>query len=197
MKSDVFKITQDMTDMEALLAETEKCAAYSGLDKKQTIRLRLLAEELVDMLPELLEYCSGEFWYECEGKKCEIHASVLLDDMLSVDREKLMSVSKSGKNAAAKGIMSKIRIAAETMFAEYMTMPPDAYYDFYSMGTVPEPFYYSTTWSLCQYKEAMEEKKDEVAWDELEKSIIANLADDVIVGLKGRNVDVIIKKDFS
>ncbi|MBO5560973.1 MAG: hypothetical protein J6A07_04930 [Firmicutes bacterium] len=198
MKSDVYKISQNMTDMEALLAESERCANYSGLSAKEGIRLRLLAEELVDMLPELLEYCSGEVWYECEGRNFEIHASVLLDDMLSVDREKLMSVSKSGKNAAAKGIMSKIRIAAETMFAEYLTMPPDAYYDFYSMGTVPEPYYYSTTWSLCQYKLAMEqeEKKDEESWDELEKSIIANLADDVVVGIKGRNVDIILKKSF-
>ena len=31
-------------------------------------------------------------------------------------------------------------------------------------------------------------------WDELEKSIIANLADDVTVGINGNNVEMIITK---
>ena len=39
-----------------------------------------------------------------------------------------------------------------------------------------------------------EEKKE--AWDELEKSVITKIADDVIVGIKGRKVDIIVKKAF-
>ena len=35
------------------------------------------------------------------------------------------------------------------------------------------------------------------AWDELEKSVIAKIADDVIVGLKGKRVDIIVKKSFA
>ena len=34
-------------------------------------------------------------------------------------------------------------------------------------------------------------------WDELEKSIIANLADDVIVSVKGNRVEIEIKKNFN
>ena len=33
-------------------------------------------------------------------------------------------------------------------------------------------------------------------WDELQKSIVAKLADDVIVGVRGKKVEIIIKKEF-
>ena len=195
MKTDVFKIENDASSLERMLEETEKAAKYADLDSKQTIRLRLLSEELIGMLPSLLEYCSGEFWVECEGKKFELHVAVVVDDMLSTDRDKLFSVSTSGKNAAAKGIMGKIRAAAEMMLAEYFSLPVDMQYDFYNMG-MAEPYYYANAWTLNQYRQSAQEQ-DEEAWDELEKSIIANLADDVVVGIKGKKVDIIVKKSFA
>ncbi|MBQ9518718.1 MAG: hypothetical protein IJR59_02355 [Firmicutes bacterium] len=195
MKTDVFELSQSTQNLEGILTETEKAAQYGGLDSKQTIRLRLLAEELIGMLPEMLEYCSGKFWVECNKKDYELHVEVELDDIFAADREKLMSVSKSGKNIAAKGIMGKIRAAAEMMFVEYMTLPVEYQTDFYSMGMAMDPFDYASMWTLSQYRTVAEEK-DEDKWDELEKSIIANLADDVMVGIKGRKVDIIVKKSF-
>ena len=54
-------------------------------------------------------------------------------------------------------------------------------------------------WSLLSYKEDVDgssgEDKDE-AWDELEKSIIAKLADDVIVGVLNGKADITVKKSF-
>ena len=195
MKTDVFELTQDVQELEKMLSETEKAAVYSGLDKKQSIRLRLLAEELIGMLPELLEYIKGQFWIESKGKAFELHISATLDDMFAADREKLLSISTSGENAAAKGVMGKIRSAFEIMLKEYVTTPPVYYNEFYSMGLVPDPMYYYSIWSLEQYKEAAKANLD--AWDELEKSIIANLADDVMVGIKGKQVDIIVKKNFA
>ncbi len=194
MKTDVFELSQDNKNLEDLLDATEKAAVYSDLDSKQTIRLRLLAEELIGMLPELLEFVKGEFWVESKGKAFELHFAATLDDMFAADREKLMSLSTSGKNAAAKGIMGKIRAAFEIMLIEYATVPLPVGYDYYDMGMMPDPAYYSALWSLEQYKEAA--KQDVDAWDELEKSIIANLADDVVVGIKGKQVDIVIKKSF-
>ena len=194
MKTDVFKFTDNTDELERMLDETEKTAKYVGLDKKQTIRLRLLAEELMGMLPEMMEYCSGEFWIESVDKQVELHVSVKLDDMLSADRDKLLSVSTSGKNAAAKGIMGKVRAAAEMMLIEYFSLPADMQYDFYNMG-MSDPYYYANAWSLNQYKAAVAQNTE--AWDELEKSIIANLADDVIVGIKGKQADIIVKKNFA
>ena len=46
------------------------------------------------------------------------------------------------------------------------------------------------------YNISSKEEKTE-AWDELEKSVIASAADDVIVGVKGRKADIIIVKKFA
>ena len=193
MKTDVFELTQEKQNLENMLNEAEKAAAYSDLDKKQTIRLRLLAEELIGMLPELLDYIKGEFWIENEGKNFELHLSASLNDMFAADRDKLLSISTSGKNAAAKGVMVKVRSVFETMLVDYVTAYNGNYNTYYSMGMVSNPACYSSAWSLVQYKEA---EKNEDEWDELEKSIIANLADDVVVGIKGKQIDIIVKKKF-
>ena len=43
----------------------------------------------------------------------------------------------------------------------------------------------------------MNKEEQVVAWDELEKSVIASVADDVIVGVKGRQANIIIVKKFA
>ena len=109
MKSDICKISHNKDSLMVLLNETEKAASYSNLDKKQSGRLRLLAEELVGMLPELLEFSDGEFWVESEGKNFELHTALTPNGLMNNEmREKLLSVSTSGKNASAAGIMAKI-----------------------------------------------------------------------------------------
>ena len=53
----------------------------------------------------------------------------------------------------------------------------------------------STSWSLNKYKDAQKEKEE--PWDEIEKSIIANIADNVKVSVKGKVVEIVITKDFA
>ena len=207
MKSNICKLNKDLTCLEAVLAEVEKVTTYNALEDKKALRLRLLAEELCGMLPGLVENFSGEFWAENEGDNYELHVELKADDM-SIDlRDELISVSKSGKNAAAKGIMGKIRAVAETMLLAasdptLQTIPVGEFYDYhgYNMGfgyidptiTIETGYIYS--WSLSNYKTAVEEKEDEYA--ELERSIVAKLADDIIVGVRGKNVEIVVKKSF-
>ena len=76
MKSDICTLpegTKDLDSLSAILNEVEKTAEYVELDKKQASRLRLLAEELVEMLPSVLSYASGKFWVESQGKSFELH----------------------------------------------------------------------------------------------------------------------------
>ena len=47
---------------------------------------------------------------------------------------------------------------------------------------------------MFNYKTAVEDKEDEYA--ELERSIVAKLADDIIVGVRGKNVEIVVKKSF-
>ena len=107
-------------------------------------------------------------------------------------RDELISVSKSGKNAAAKGIMGKIRAVAETMLLAASDptryIPADNYYDYhgFNMGfgyidpALSCDTGYIYAWSLCNYKTTVENQKEE-AFAELERSIVAKLADDIIV----------------
>ena len=199
MKSDICLLTKNDSDtLKKVLAETEKAAEYSSLDKKESGRLRLLAEELFEMIPSVLQFSSGEFWIESEGKKFEIHTCLKPTELLTIEkREEILKVSTSGKNAAAKGIMSKIRLAATFMMIEYennsdLTLSGASFFD---DGLGINPYFSLSSWSLEQYRKKIQDEKGE-KWDELEKSIIANIADDVIVGIQGKQVDIIVKKAF-
>ncbi len=207
MKSNICKLNEDLTCLEKVLAEVEKVAVYNSLEEKKTMRLRLLAEELCGMLPGLVENFSGEFWAENNENEYELHVQLKADDMNFELRDEILSVSKSGKNAAAKGIMGKIRAVAETMllaaFDPAVSCPVSEFYDGtgYNMAfgyvdpIIAVEAGYTYSWSLDRYKGAVEEKEED-AYAELERSIVAKLADDIIVGVRGNRVEIVVKKSF-
>jgi len=195
MKSDVCKLSIGGADLKMVLKETAKSAAYRDLNPKETGRLRLLAEELVEMLPSLLRYSEGSFWVESTGKSFELHVALAPNETLTGQkREQLLDVSTSKQNAAAVGIMAKIRIAAEFLLVDYEETSKMSE-TFYVPGTPSVISLADPTWSLSSYREDAKKAQGEV-WDELEKSIVANLADDVVVALEGRQVDIVVKKKF-
>lgn len=199
MRSDIYSLKKNFEDYSAIPAEAEKVASYAGLDEKSTLRLRLLAEELVCALPRLLETGEGEFWIDETKKKFSLHLKIIPTDILDVDEDKIFSMSSTGKNAAAVGIINKICIAVEYMINAQARAARDMPYDFYDMGMNPEYSQYSM-WTLAQYKSSIEnsddDHKDEEKWDELEKSIIANIADDVSVGMINDTIELIVTKQF-
>ena len=56
---------------------------------------------------------------------------------------------------------------------------------------------YSYLWSLDEYRNTVKKEEKTAEWDELEKSVIASVADDVIVGVKGKNANIVIVKKFA
>ena len=208
MKSNICKLNEDLTCLKAVLAEVEKVTTYNALEDKKALRLRLLTEELCGMLPGLVENFSGNFWAENDGNNYELHVELKAEDMAIELRDELISVSKSGKNAAAKGVMGKIRAVAETMLLAAFdpnlqpAIPADEFNDYhgYNMGfgyidpTIALETGYVYSWSLYSYKVAVEEKEEEFA--ELERSIVAKLADDIVVGVRGNHVEIVVKKSF-
>ena len=199
MKSDICVLSaNDIESLKKVFSETEKTAVYAALDKKQSGRLRLLAEELVEMLPSLLAFTAGEFWIDCKGTNFELHTTLTPNNSLTSEkRDELLKVSSSGKNAAATGIMAKIRLAATFMLIDYeknvAEMPATA--AFYHDGMGANPYFPISSWSLENYRAKAKSEQGE-KWDELEKSIIANIADDVLVGVEGKKVEIIVKKSF-
>lgn len=198
MKSNVCPLSGKDGELKAVLQEVDKCTSYNQLDHKSALRVRLLAEELVGMLPALLENAEGSFWIENDKNKYELHVSVTAKATADFfTREKLLSVSTSGKNEANKGIMGKIRAAAELML---FPVGDDVMLNDFVGFEVDPSMSFSHAWSLRRYENQISNQDDSAekaeAWDELEKSIIAKLADDVVVGIRGKKVDIIVHKKF-
>lgn len=182
--------------MENILSEVEKVTAYNELPHKEALRLRLLAEELTGMLPELVNHFDGVFWLQNDEKKYELHVELSVAGMSKEVKDSLIAVSAAKKNAAATGFMGRVREIAENMLlrSEDSDYAFDSYQYMYDYSL---DLHYSYAWSLDRYvANNRDAAKKDAEWDQLEKSIVAKLADDVIVGVRGSKVDIIIKKEF-
>lgn len=198
MKSNVCIIKKGGIGLDAILAEVDKVTAYNGLDKKSALRVRLLAEELTGMLPELVKNFDGRFWMQNEANKYELHVELSVEGMSKEKKASLIDLSANKKNAAATGFMGKIREIAENMLL-YSEESGESHFSAYNYlcdyGTFD--YRYTYAWTLDNYASQRKEATANVEeWDQLEKSIVAKLADDVIVGVRGKNVDIIIIKEF-
>ena len=193
MKTNRISVDQHNFSLNAVLCEVEKVAAYNGLEGKQALHLRLLAEELMGMVPELLEYCGGNFWIECDDSEVDLCVELSALTMSTELRDNLIDISKSKKNSAAKGIMGKIRAVVDYMVYPDETQMYDAFFVKYGLESA---VLMDDTWSLANYKNNVGENHNEEAWDELEKSIVSKIADDVTVGVQGKKVKIVVKKKF-
>lgn len=207
METDRIAINNRGIGMEKAFGEVEKFARYHGLSRKETLRLRLLAEEMFGMVQGIVGDFGAFFWLEGEKKKTALHLEAYVD--MNMDKkEELLSVSSSGKNMAAKGVMGKLRDLMESYLLNYEDVSRYAAdsginmfpYDDYGMMYAGMDWN-SHYWSLERYKNGVEEHMGEEpaaqAWDELEKSIVGKLADDVLVGIRSDKVELVIKKDFT
>lgn len=199
MISNIYKIKSGYNNLEEILEESERVSVYNELTKKETLSLRLLCEELYGMLPEILGDFMGEFYIQFEKGLCKINVLIETEDMDYNKRTQILDVAKNKKNAAGVGFVGKIRSAIEDCFAkdsisEVYTAPV------YGVDAAPVQYFdvsYSECWSLNKYKSSLNENDEYEIWDELEKSVIAATADDVIVGIKGKKAEITIIKRFS
>ncbi len=204
MKSDIIKITPTGEGVEEALIETEKAAAFRGLDHRQTLRLRLLAEEMTGMLKTIVGPTQLRYWVESDGNAFSLHlaANTAMNSEL---RRELLKTSTTGENAAAKGFMGRLRdIFTRLADSDAVAAIPYEYGYSYvdvtgfdaSMDMSPNAMLYG--WSLNAYKAAVEEHREETPeqWDELEKSITAKLADEVKIFIRGNTVEMVIEKAF-
>ena len=191
MKSNVINITQSEDNLNQILVETQKVAALTTLSDKQILRTRLIAEEFISMLKELSTDFAGEFWVENENLNFSYVAQIHVNEAMDLQtKRKFIDVSSAKKNTT-KGIIGKIRDIIENLLYPENAMFRSSFVAYQLESAV----LLNDQWTLNKYKDA--EKDNAEPWDELEKSIIANLADDVIVSVKGSNVEIVIVKDFN
>ena len=195
-------IKNDGTGLEEALDRTTAFAESLNLPQKERIRLRLLGEELFGVVCAVTKEFSAEYWAEIDGDT----AKLTLEAKTSMDPEKkmnLVDISSKGRNEANKGLMGRIF----DIFEYIMFTPVDvSAFDMAQMqaGNVQMGCYAgavtsSYIWSLDQYRNdvrnAHENNEAKEEWDELEKSIIANIADDVKVWIEGDKVCLVIEKE--
>ncbi len=202
--SDKFMVNSDAGRMAAARYATEDFAWQIKLDKRDALRLDLLVEETLGMVKNMLEDFYGQLWFTADGKACEIHFEAT-SDMDVEKRQELLSVSSTGKNTATRGFMAKLgEVISGALHGFGRTM--DAYgQETVKYGIVhsPSPMMGNadmmTVWTLQTYRDGLDQACDdeaEAALDELEKSIVAKLADDILVGVKGDRINLVIKKQF-
>ena len=190
MKTDVMIVSNSGARMEEALNQVGKVAAYKGLSAKNALHLRLLAEEMLGLMRSIAGELDGEFWIEDNDDVYELHLKVrtLIDEE---QRRQLIAASTEGKNEAARGLMGKLR-----SFFDLSGGAPVMHGLFMPGGSMaPE----SMTWSMADYREQLQQfaHRDPnalEAWDELEKSVVANVADNVKVFIRGRFVEMVIYK---
>ncbi len=199
MKTDVITVSSKGARMEAALIQADKVAAYKEMTPKNALHLHLLAEEMMGLMRSITGDVTGKFWIQDEDGVYELHLQTE-KWLTSETREKLLAASTTGKNASAKGLMGRLRnffeVGADEDIAAYTN--PLVLPGMYETTSAPKMDW---EWSMVQYQEALTsynpEKEETVreARDELEKSVVAHVADDVKVGIKGRIVEMtIIKK---
>ena len=183
MKSDVIHVTSKGVGTEEALAQADATARFKNLSKKDSMHLRLLTEEMMSLVHALTGEREADFWLEEDDDTFVLHLHTITV-MNSEKRSQLLSSSTSGKNVAAKGILGKLRDLLER------TMEP-------ADGSLTN--YYPSGWVYTTDPTAMSATTMDVEqekWDELEKSIIGKLADEVKISIMGDIVDVTIYKKF-
>lgn len=203
MITDIIKVKSNGQGADMALTATEKAAKYNDLGSKETIRLRLLTEELIGMFHGIAGGdTEADFWIEEKNKEYTIHMKAEVEMNQEV-RKEFLSVSSTGENAAAKGFMGRLkdRISIALMPSPEAEMVQHSIpTGFMAMGC-PDSYEHTAAflWTLQEYRSDLNEAgkdENEDAWDELEKSIVANIADDVQVSVNGSVVDVALIKKF-
>lgn len=191
MKTDVIVISNHGNNMEAVLGQVDALAAYKAFSPENAMHLRLLAEETLSLMRAITGEVNGEFWIENQDDVYALHLKVeTLTD--AHRREQLLSASTTGRNEATRGFLGKLRA-----FFQPSADAPTFASGF--AGGAPQ-MYGNYEWSMEDYREQLRQYRDQnaegsqEAWDELEKSVLSRVADDVKVSILGRTVEMIIVK---
>ena len=94
MKTDKITVYSSGKQIEKVLNEAEKVAAYKGLSPRNRLHLRLLTEEMMGMMRSITGEKEGQFWIEDEDGVYQLHL-VVRTDMDDTKREQLLAASTS------------------------------------------------------------------------------------------------------
>lgn len=195
MKSNVIHINNNEDMAAEVLQEVEHAASYNQLDNKTTIMLRLLAEELIGLQKGILGFNRGEFFLDDEDGVYKLHLNAKLRLNLE-EQERFVDIATNHKNDAYKGFTGKLRMMIDSYSAAQAAVPiePTGMQFMESSAIIATAVDYDSIWTLNSFRD--ENEGDREIWDELEKSILVSIADDIIVGTRADYVDITVIKKF-
>ncbi len=174
MRSDIINIDNCGNGYQDALDQTAKAAQFRDLSRKEALRLRICAEEMLSLARSVTGELQARFWLESEGKKFDLHLST----KTVMDREKrenLIASATSRRNEAANSFLGKLRDAFEAaMVSEQDNSIPEDVLDDLANHPIEIP-----------------------EWDEYEQSILRNAADTVKIAIRGGFVDMTVSKSFA
>lgn len=177
MKSDIIMIDNQGKGFSDAVKETQRVARYAGLDRVNTLHLQLLTEEMLSLARNVTGEMKASFWLESESGVYSLHMSTnaVLD---TVKREELIASTTSRKNDAAKSFLGLVRDAFERAMAADKDYQP---YEF----------------SSDELEDLVGRDIELPEWDGYERSVLAKLADEVRIGIKGQEVQMTVTKRFA
>ena len=200
MKTDVIAVSGGAGRIRDALEQAEKVIAYKGLTGKNALHLRLLTEEMMGLMRSITGRKDGLFWIEDRDGVYELHLQVRTL-LTGEEKEQLLSVSSTGKNESAKGLMGRLRDFFDWgADGDAAGMSPLLLPDMYEHSSSPM---LDWEWSMNRYETALAAEVEQgrpgakEAWDELEKSVVTHVADDVKVSIRGREVELVILKKMA
>lgn len=183
------QINMTESKMSEALAQID---ALESLGLKDKGCLRLLTEEMFSMCKELLDVNTLDFEVKCDEGRYALRTTTKTR-VGEEAQEQFLSMSSSGKNAANQGIKGILGAVLEAFSFEGGT---EHYGSVWSCGMLAPGGEYACLWTLSQYKEVAPQEKVKNEWDGLEKSIIANFADDVSIGVRSGKLEMTVTKLF-
>ena len=169
MKSDIIQIDNTENGFLEAKEQTAKSAAFRGLDRKSSILLQLMTEEMLSMISIVTGELTASFWVERVGLQYELHLTVQTE----MDRKKkrqLKASSSARKNTGS--FQEKLRSAFERALA-------------------------SDTDDICFEMPESADRLASGEWDGYERSVLVRLADNLRIAIHGREVRMTVRKDFS
>ena len=194
MKSDVILVSSKGEGMNAALAQADRTAEALKLSPRNALHMRLLVEEMMSMIRSIIGQLEGKFWIETDdaGYRLYLQTVTLMDTQ---QRAQLLSASSTGKNEAHRGIMGKLR-------AFFEPMPIDDTPALLAASVLPGDEKGELSWSLEAYRERLNRRKNasedaQEEWDELEKSVVSHIADNIVISIRGYDVELVIHKKLA
>ena len=189
MKSQEIKLSNSLSCAVEALAEVERASAQAGLSREEANLLRLLTEEMISMTTDILSDCRGSLWMEWEGRACRLRltASAPMEER---ERAAFLAASKARAEVPAGGLKSRIGALVSGLLA---SLDRPEFYPLMGPGFLPgreAPVWSMAAWRTAAPREEAEELEG------VERSILLGMADDVLVSVRGRGVELTVKKTF-